>query len=211
MVAPITLWGAPPDPHRDARVGVVAVELRGDVELDEIALAQPPGTRDAVDRLVVDADAGGAGKAVGELGRRARAGATEDPGGDGVELAGGDARPDGAPHRPQDLGHDPAGGAQPGKLLGRLDRHAHRVTGRGGCPVASEPFMAREIPIRGEMIRLGQLLKVAGVIDSGAEVKAFLTEQTVLVNGEPEDRRGRQLRCGDVVTAGDDELRVTAE
>ncbi|HEX3688308.1 MAG TPA: RNA-binding S4 domain-containing protein [Solirubrobacteraceae bacterium] len=71
--------------------------------------------------------------------------------------------------------------------------------------------MAREIPIRGEMIRLGQLLKVAGVIDSGAEVKAFLTEQTVLVNGEPEDRRGRQLRCGDVVTAGDDELRVTAE
>ena len=60
------------------------------------------------------------------------------------------------------------------------------------------------------MIRLGQLLKVAGVIDSGAEVKGFLADQPVLVNGEPEDRRGRQLHLGDVITAGDDELRVTA-
>ncbi len=69
--------------------------------------------------------------------------------------------------------------------------------------------MSREVPIRGEMIRLGQLLKVAGVIDSGAEVKAFLADQSVLVNGEPEDRRGRQLRPGDVVTVADEKLRVT--
>jgi ribosome-associated protein len=70
--------------------------------------------------------------------------------------------------------------------------------------------MVSEVAIRGEMIRLGQLLKVAGVIDSGAEVKAFLAEQSVLVNGEREDRRGRQLHPGDVVTVGDDELRITA-
>ena len=69
--------------------------------------------------------------------------------------------------------------------------------------------MVSEVPIRGDMIRLGQLLKVAGVIDSGAEVKTFLADQPVLVNGEPEDRRGRQLHPGDVVTVGDDELRVT--
>jgi ribosome-associated protein len=69
--------------------------------------------------------------------------------------------------------------------------------------------MVSEIAIRGEMIRLGQLLKVAGMIDSGAEVKAFLAAQTVLVNGEREDRRGRQLHPGDVVTVGDQELRVT--
>jgi ribosome-associated protein len=69
--------------------------------------------------------------------------------------------------------------------------------------------MVSEVAIRGEMIRLGQLLKVAGVIDSGAEVKAFLAEQAVLVNGEREDRRGRQLHPGDVVTVGDDELRIT--
>lgn len=69
--------------------------------------------------------------------------------------------------------------------------------------------MVSEIAIRGEMIRLGQLLKLAGVIDTGAEVKAFLADQDVLVNGEREDRRGRQLHQGDVVTVGDDELRIT--
>lgn len=67
----------------------------------------------------------------------------------------------------------------------------------------------REIPIRGEMIRLGQLLKLAGVIDSGAEVKAFLASEPVAVNGEPEARRGRQLHPGDVVRAGSDELLLT--
>jgi ribosome-associated protein len=69
--------------------------------------------------------------------------------------------------------------------------------------------MVSDVVIRGEMIRLGQLLKVAGVIDSGAEVKAFLAEQEVLVNGEREDRRGRQLHPGDVVTIGDSVLRVS--
>ena len=69
--------------------------------------------------------------------------------------------------------------------------------------------MVSEVAIRGEMIRLGQLLKVAGLIDSGAEVKAFLGERAVLVNGEREDRRGRQLHPGDVVTVADQELRVT--
>ncbi|HEX3975586.1 MAG TPA: RNA-binding S4 domain-containing protein [Solirubrobacteraceae bacterium] len=69
--------------------------------------------------------------------------------------------------------------------------------------------MVSEVVIRGEMIRLGQLLKVAGLIDSGAEVKALLSEQAVLVNGEREDRRGRQLHPGDVVTLADRELRVT--
>ena len=69
--------------------------------------------------------------------------------------------------------------------------------------------MVSDVVIRGEMIRLGQLLKVAGVIDSGAEVKAFLAEREVLVNGEREDRRGRQLHPGDVVTMGDRELRVS--
>ena len=60
------------------------------------------------------------------------------------------------------------------------------------------------------MIRLGQLLKLSGVIDSGAEVKAFLSTGPVLVNGDRETRRGRQLQVGDVVQIGDDELRLTA-
>jgi ribosome-associated protein len=67
---------------------------------------------------------------------------------------------------------------------------------------------ARDIAIRGEMIRLGQLLKLADVVDGGGEVKDFLAEVDVTVNGEAEDRRGRQLHPGDVVVAGDEELRI---
>jgi ribosome-associated protein len=69
--------------------------------------------------------------------------------------------------------------------------------------------MQREIAIRGDMIRLGQLLKLAGVVDSGAEIKGFLASQPVLVNGDREVRRGRQLHRGDVVQVGDEELRVS--
>jgi len=68
----------------------------------------------------------------------------------------------------------------------------------------------RDVAIRGGMIRLGQLLKLAGVVDTGGELKALLAETDVLVNGELEDRRGRQLHDGDVVTVAGDELRVVA-
>ncbi|MEA2158692.1 MAG: ribosome-associated protein [Solirubrobacteraceae bacterium] len=64
------------------------------------------------------------------------------------------------------------------------------------------------MPIRGQMIRLGQLLKLAGVIDSGAEVKSFLSTEPVWVNGEREARRGRQLYAGDVVRTGQQQLRL---
>ena len=67
---------------------------------------------------------------------------------------------------------------------------------------------ADEVHIRGDTIRLGQLLKLAGVIDTGAEVKSLLAEQSVSVNGVLEFRRGRQLHPGDVVSAGGRELRV---
>lgn len=66
----------------------------------------------------------------------------------------------------------------------------------------------RELPIRGEMIRLGQLLKLAGVVDSGAEAKDLLADGAVRVNGEQEERRGRQLRRGDVIAAAGEEIRV---
>jgi ribosome-associated protein len=66
----------------------------------------------------------------------------------------------------------------------------------------------RELSIRDETIRLGQLLKLAGVVDSGAEAKELLADGAVRVNGEPEERRGRQLRSGDVVAVGDEQIRV---
>ena len=68
--------------------------------------------------------------------------------------------------------------------------------------------MERDVEIRGEMIRLGQLLKLAGVIDAGGEAAALLAATPVLVNGEPEQRRGRQLRAGDEVRIGEELLRV---
>lgn len=60
------------------------------------------------------------------------------------------------------------------------------------------------------MIRLGQLLKLSGVAADGAEAKALLAECAVVVNGEREQRRGRQLHHGDVVGVGDEELMVAA-
>ena len=51
-----------------------------------------------------------------------------------------------------------------------------------------------------DSIRLGQLLKLVDAVPTGAQVKDVLFAGDVRVNGEPEDRRGRQLRRGDVVT-----------
>jgi ribosome-associated protein len=56
-----------------------------------------------------------------------------------------------------------------------------------------------EVPITG-VIRLGQFLQVAGLIDSGADAKAVIADGLVTVNGEVELRRGRQLQPGDTVT-----------
>jgi ribosome-associated protein len=66
----------------------------------------------------------------------------------------------------------------------------------------------REIEIRGHMIRLGQLMKLAGIADSGADAKVLLADGAVTVNGEREERRGRQLHPGDEVVAAGEAVRV---
>ncbi len=68
----------------------------------------------------------------------------------------------------------------------------------------------RDVQIEGETIRLAQLLKLAGLVQTGGESKALLAEGVVRVNGELEARRGRQLRAGDVIEAVGESLRVTA-
>ena len=67
-----------------------------------------------------------------------------------------------------------------------------------------------DVPIHGEVIRLGQLLKLAGVVGGGGQAKGLLGQRAVRVNGEVEERRGRQLHAGDVVAVGGEELRVVA-
>ena len=68
----------------------------------------------------------------------------------------------------------------------------------------------RDLPIRGESIRLGQALKLSGLAESGGEARALVADGAVTVNAEVETRRGRQLRHGDVVAVGDEVLRIAA-
>ena len=57
------------------------------------------------------------------------------------------------------------------------------------------------LPVAAEFITLGQFLKAVNVIGTGGEAKFYLAENVVKVNGEPEQRRGRKLRPGDLVIA----------
>jgi ribosome-associated protein len=67
------------------------------------------------------------------------------------------------------------------------------------------------VPIRDESIRLGQLLKLAGVVDDGAMAREVIERGLVAVNDEIDTRRGRQVRPGDVVTYETETIHVTAE
>ena len=67
----------------------------------------------------------------------------------------------------------------------------------------------RDVPIREDTIRLGQFLKLADLIDNGADAKPLMVQGLVAVNGETETRRGRQLVKGDVVSLGDASVRVS--
>jgi ribosome-associated protein len=72
----------------------------------------------------------------------------------------------------------------------------------------SEPM---DVPIRDDSIRLGQFLKLANLVETGAEAKPLIADGTVSVNGEVETRRGRQLAPGDVVSLRGRSARVADE
>lgn len=65
-----------------------------------------------------------------------------------------------------------------------------------------------EVAIHDDMIRLGQFLKLANLVDSGADAKPVVQSGAVTVNGEVETRRGRQLHRGDVVSLGGEQACV---
>ena len=67
-----------------------------------------------------------------------------------------------------------------------------------------------DVPIRDSMIRLGQLLKLANLVEDGVEATDLIKNGLVKVNGEIDDRRGRQLRNGDTVTVNNQTVRVVA-
>jgi len=66
-----------------------------------------------------------------------------------------------------------------------------------------------DVPIRDEMIRLGQLLKLASLAEDGTEARELVENGLVKVNGEIETRRGRQLHEGDTVTVNRQTVRIS--
>jgi len=58
-------------------------------------------------------------------------------------------------------------------------------------------------------IRLGQLLKLANLVETGGAARGLLESGEVRVNGEVESRRGRQLGIGDVIECGPERVTLT--
>ena len=68
----------------------------------------------------------------------------------------------------------------------------------------------QEITIRDDFIKLGQAMKLAGLVGSGVEAKVLIQDGLVLVNGEVETRRGRKLVVGDEFEFDGNTIKVTA-
>ena len=64
------------------------------------------------------------------------------------------------------------------------------------------------IKLRDEFIKLGQALKAANLGEDGVEAKYVIQDGEVLVNGEPDTRRGRKLYDGDVISYQGEEIKI---
>lgn len=67
------------------------------------------------------------------------------------------------------------------------------------------------IRIRNDFIKLGQVLKLAGLVGSGVDAKIEIQEGFVKVNGEVEVQRGKKIRSGDVIEYNGQQIKVTNE
>jgi ribosome-associated protein len=64
------------------------------------------------------------------------------------------------------------------------------------------------VKLKEEYIKLGQALKVANLVSSGADAKFIIADGLVKVNGEVETRRGKKLYDGDIVTYDGNDIRI---
>lgn len=71
--------------------------------------------------------------------------------------------------------------------------------------------MKNEIQIKDEYIKLGQAMKLAGLVDSGIEAKIVIQDGKVLVNGEVDTRRGKKLVDGDTFSFQGNEVKVVGK
>jgi ribosome-associated protein len=85
---------------------------------------------------------------------------------------------------------------------GAMSDHAER---HAPDPPADHPV---PLQIRDEVIRLGQALKLANLVEDGAEARVVIEAGLVQVNGDPETRRGRQLHHGDIIEFSGDAVKV---
>ncbi|GAB2620758.1 RNA-binding S4 domain-containing protein [Pseudactinotalea suaedae] len=68
-----------------------------------------------------------------------------------------------------------------------------------------------DVVIRDEAIRLGQLLKLSGLVHDGVMARMVIQDGEVTVDGEVETRRGAQIRPGQVVAYLEESVRVVAD
>ena len=66
----------------------------------------------------------------------------------------------------------------------------------------------QEITIRDEFIKLGQAMKLAGLVESGVDAKIVIQNGEVKVNGEVEPRRGKKLHEGDIIFFENEEVKI---
>ena len=67
-----------------------------------------------------------------------------------------------------------------------------------------------EVTLKTPFIKLGQLMKLAGLTDTGGFAKQLIQDGQVKVNGEVCTMRGKKIRNGDIVTADQFQVNVTA-
>ena len=63
---------------------------------------------------------------------------------------------------------------------------------------------------RDDFIKLGQALKLAGMVSSGVEAKIMIQDGQVCVNGEVEVQRGKKLYDGDIISFNGEEAQIQA-
>jgi ribosome-associated protein len=68
-----------------------------------------------------------------------------------------------------------------------------------------------EFQLKGEQIRLCDLLKASGVAESGGQGKHLVAEGEVTVDGKPESRKTAKIRAGQVVECRGAKIVLVAE
>ena len=185
-----------------AGIGEVAAEFGGHVDVEHVAGAQHARAGYAVRGLLVDADAGGAGKAVHQPRRRLCAGRSQQPLADRVQFGGGHARLRRGEHRLAHAGDDAAVGAA---LLGRRGAAAVAV----GCDLLAQLHAAG--------LGVDALVKVTTFLASREHAEANREARqhglgvhtpalTVIITGIPE-----RLRLIDRIRAARPDIMLTSD